>query len=411
MSKLKNVFSTFTVAITIFMTCSVCSGTHSYTSTQLTENDLGDYGPKINVHGYVVWYGYDGSDYEIFLYDGSSIVQLTDNEFNDSMPGISGNGHVVWNGGGGYKNDSEIFLYDGTDIIQLTDNDIYDGMPRINANGHIVWNRGEDSYREVFLYDGTDIIQLTDNEFDDGWPVISANGYVVWQGSDGSDYEIFLYDGTGIVRLTDNEFDDEWPRINAHGLVLWHGSDGSDYEIFLYDGTGIVQLTDNDVKDSGDTFNANGHVVWCGYDGSDEEIFLAGPDLTCEPVSGIWNVTLVTDETDCGGRPDETGTDTYTITQDGCSVEVADSRGTYTGIIDGNKITWAGSFPEDEGRTTILNLSLTLSGDNIAGSSLWTWISDDTTETCSGTTQISGTRETGTNPVEVATGGGGGGGG
>ncbi len=37
-----------------------------HTITQLTNNAYYDYAPQINNNGYVVWYGWDGSDYEIF---------------------------------------------------------------------------------------------------------------------------------------------------------------------------------------------------------------------------------------------------------------------------------------------------------------------------------------------------------
>ena len=77
--------------------------------------------------------GYDGSDYEIFLYDGTSTTQLTDNDYDDDCPQINDNGYVVWRDDDG--SDYEIFLYDGTSTTQLTNNDYDDYSPQINNNG------------------------------------------------------------------------------------------------------------------------------------------------------------------------------------------------------------------------------------------------------------------------------------
>ena len=52
--------------------------------------------------------GWDGSDYEIYLYDGTTATQLTDNSYDDYFPQINANGYVVWEGWDGL--DEEIFL-------------------------------------------------------------------------------------------------------------------------------------------------------------------------------------------------------------------------------------------------------------------------------------------------------------
>ena len=33
----------------------------------------------------VVWYGYDGNDYEIFLYSNGIVIQITDNDYDDYL--------------------------------------------------------------------------------------------------------------------------------------------------------------------------------------------------------------------------------------------------------------------------------------------------------------------------------------
>ena len=62
--------------------------------------------PQIN-NGNVVWSSYDGSDYEVFLYDGANITQLTNNTVGDFRPTLNAMGDVVWHGFDG--NDYEIY--------------------------------------------------------------------------------------------------------------------------------------------------------------------------------------------------------------------------------------------------------------------------------------------------------------
>ena len=73
---------------------------------QLTDNQYGDSYPQIH-SGQVTWQGSDGSDNEIFLYNGSSVIQLTSNSYDDLYPQIH-NGQVTWEGYDG--SDYEIFL-------------------------------------------------------------------------------------------------------------------------------------------------------------------------------------------------------------------------------------------------------------------------------------------------------------
>jgi hypothetical protein len=322
---MKKAFALFPFLVTIFLlSTSICDAA-SYSITQLTDNSQGDGGGIINNEGYVVWCGYDGSVYQIFLYDGTSTTQLT--TYGGSNPQINNNGYVVWTGRDGGTN-AEIFLYDGTNTVQLTDNDCNDQFPQINDIGHIVWEKScpwggqeiwgyngqntirltddTDPYGEmdpqinndsyvvwykhsapsgwVYLYDGTSKTHISDDFwYAHAYPQINNNGYVVWQGRDddsGIDSEIFLYDGTNTIQLTDNSYEDHSAQINDNGYVVWCGMAGEEYgfgEIFLYDGTGITRLTNNSHFDEHPQINNNGYVVWqggYGFDSPDNEIFL-----------------------------------------------------------------------------------------------------------------------------------------
>jgi len=63
----------------------------------------------------VVWEGYDGGDYEIYFWDGTTTRQLTDNAYTDYDPQIH-NGQVVWHGNDG---DYEIYFWDGAADLSL----------------------------------------------------------------------------------------------------------------------------------------------------------------------------------------------------------------------------------------------------------------------------------------------------
>jgi beta propeller repeat protein len=217
----------------------------------------------------IVWSGYDGSDSEIYLYDGTQTIQLSDNDISDSSPQISGN-NVVWLGYSNYYRyygNSEVYLYDGSQTIQLTDNDTYESSPRISGNK------------------------------------------VVWSGYDGKDSEIYLYNGTNTTKLTANSTGDYSPQISGNNLV-WEGYDGNDSEIYLYDGTSTIQLTDNNTSDYSPQIFGN-KVVWQGYDGNDSEIYLNfNPLLVPGEIQGIkWHDLNGNGQQDAG----ETGLEGWTI--------------------------------------------------------------------------------------------------
>ncbi len=252
-------FIIFTFCYFLFFAGIVSGQGTQYTVTQLTSNSYYDRYPQIHC-GQVAWQGYDGHDWEIFLYDGSKTIQLTNNNYNDRYPKIH-NGQVTWQGSVQYWGwGDEIFLYDGSKTIQLTNNDYYDGWPQIH-NGHVAWH-GYVGPSEIFLYDGTQTIQLTNNDYGEGWLQIH-NGQVVWHAYDGHNYEIFLYDGTQTIQLSNTNFENRNPQIH-NGQVAWHGYDGHDWEIFFYNGTRTRRLTNNKYNDCQPQIH-NGQVAWHVY--------------------------------------------------------------------------------------------------------------------------------------------------
>jgi hypothetical protein len=128
-------------------------------------------------------------------------------------------------------------------------------------------------------------------------------------------------------------------------------------------------------------------VISCGG-GGDGDSDNGG---TCEDASGTWNMTEVVNATDCG---EDTYTEniTYTVTQNGCNITVvpsSDSSLSFSGSVDNDQVSWTGSWPEDGGTTTA-TIDITINGDSASGSATWSWT--DGSDSCDGTTQISGTR-------------------
>ena len=295
--------------------------------------------PKINARGDVVWAGLNNdNDWEIFRRTGfDQIPVVISNNVNadDISPQINGNGDVVWESWDG--TDYDIQLYEessGTTTSLTGGNDGYDWNSQINDFGDIVWEglRGvaPDLDWEIFFWPSGDPgpTRLTgdtgseDNGGDDWYPLINNSGDIVWQSYDGNDWEILMVPAgtTTPVAITDNTTDDKLPKLNGNGDIVWPSYDGVNYYvnllpagnttpiqvatstspvspnmnidknvvwigtdpggngigIFLYrhNSGDVIQLSDNAHFDNTPQISDNGEVVWYGYDGNDWEIFL-----------------------------------------------------------------------------------------------------------------------------------------
>ena len=58
---------------------------------QVTNNTFDDYNPQISDDGSVVWYGFDGTDSEIYIYGGTpaAVSQITNNSTDVNEPRIN----------------------------------------------------------------------------------------------------------------------------------------------------------------------------------------------------------------------------------------------------------------------------------------------------------------------------------
>lgn len=304
----------------------IYTGDSSGTITQITNTTYDNIIPRWGSGNNIIWSGYDGHDWEVFYYNGSTIKQITNNDYDDAhtsytylgktyYTGLSmnGNNKFVWSGFDG--NDNEIYGYDSsTDtIIQITNNDYPDDFPinnsngalawrskvgdtyyvnlrmngvtdsiasssysfsylRLNSNNQLSWSNSDGNDNELYLYNNGTITQITNNSYDDSWANLSDDGRLAWQGYDGSHYQIFSYKiGTGVTtQVTNSEYDNYMPRIaggSTNPKIVWFASDGNDYEIFAYDGSNKQQITNNNYDDEFPKVNGAGQILWTGNDG------------------------------------------------------------------------------------------------------------------------------------------------
>jgi beta propeller repeat protein len=142
---------------------------------QLPSGSSDPYAPKASGSN-VTWAAFDGSDYEIYFYNGSTTIQLTDNSVDDLAPQISGS-NVVWQSGRG--NDADIFFYNGGNgsVRQFSDDNQEDINPQISGS-NVVWQKKKGSDSDVFFYNSSsNSFDVIDNGegFDDVTPVISGS--------------------------------------------------------------------------------------------------------------------------------------------------------------------------------------------------------------------------------------------
>ena len=186
---------------------------------QLTTNCYYDMGPQL-YGDQLVWYGWDGQDFEIMLYDISDgqLTQLTDNVYDDMSP-VIWDGLVAWEG---YPSvESDIFIWQDGVTKKISNNIEDDIHPRV-WNGMVVWQGVLDDNYEIFLYDGSSVKRMTDNEYDDIDPDLRDNMLCWVAYEDNWDAEVVLQglEDEGPTVLTDNDYEDSHPRT-AVGRVVW----------------------------------------------------------------------------------------------------------------------------------------------------------------------------------------------
>ena len=198
--------------------------------TQLTTNLFYDKGPRVH-KGQVVWYGFDGANYQIQFYDHQTgdRRQITDSSYDNMVPIIE-DGIIVWEG---YPTlNADIYMWRAGETLKLGDNVDEDKNPRL-WKGQVVWQGFDGDYFQIYHFDGTNTTQLTNTRYDNTHPDI-RDGVITWMGFvDNFEPEIFVWTGgPDPVRLTNNDHHDQFPRT-AGGRVVWEGRVDGVPHIFL----------------------------------------------------------------------------------------------------------------------------------------------------------------------------------
>ncbi len=212
---------------------------------RLTDNATNDTAPQIDGDT-VIWLADDGRCDQVVRYDlaTGSRLQLTSGGHAAKYARIAA-GNITWYASDG--TDDEIYLYDGTATRKVTDNTRPDKAPRVSAT-HVVWRGFDGNDDEIYLYDIAtgDTTPITDNDHQDYYAALTDRA-VVYTGSDGNDYDVYVYDiaSGAVTALTDNDANDWSPNVTADGAVWVDGSTG---QIWRYDDTTgtAAALTDDD---------------------------------------------------------------------------------------------------------------------------------------------------------------------
>jgi hypothetical protein len=106
------------------------------------------------------------------------------------------------------------------------------------------------------------------------------------------------------------------------------------------------------------------------------------------PIAGTWSVSENVDGTECG---EGNYIDSYdaSVSVTGSRAIVSAGNITRAGTISSNSLTFSTNYPEEGGVTTTSG-NITFQGATMSGSSTWSFT--DGTDSCSGTSQISGSK-------------------
>ena len=294
----------------------------------------------INAKGDVSWLGYDGHDYEIYLYSAATQTtrQLTNNDNDDTNPQLSDNGNVSWFELTPNQVPTQVLMnYDAATMV--TTPLVFTGATRqglkiMNADGDIAWAADIDGNQDILLYKAA---SKTINNISNGVSYISSNealldsGDIVWEAYDSLTYTYSLMrynsaDGSTTTIATDidgfmvgNEGDIVWTTvssgtyaintydpmteaskviatnsgyqfnlagISARGDVAWRTINGTNWLAQVYNAeTGnTVDLTVTQAYGAYELHIAdNGDVAWSLWDGTDYEV------STYQTASGTFN--------------------------------------------------------------------------------------------------------------------------
>jgi len=177
--------------------------------------------------GQIAWAGWDGTDYEIFLWNGESINQITNNAQDDYEAQLS-NGQIAWTSKTGERFD--VLFYDGETIHNISNRpDVPDEDPHL-MNGVIAWSGWNYSEfrRDIHVWDGTSI-QVLPVLGDDYEPQIDNTGaFITWNGRVNNQYDMYVWDWNTIIPLASSpNYSEISPYANQGRIVFSKENDSA----------------------------------------------------------------------------------------------------------------------------------------------------------------------------------------
>lgn len=307
----------------------------------LTSQMVLPYGSKsenINANGHIAWSASDGHDSEIFFYNGHEIIQITDNDVNDIYPKvnlsdqigwsskyytaynlnffdgektivvgaisspnsfkINDRGDFIWPGPASTKGVSTYAFISGkirsfpTRVAQLNnkgqvawlsanatsanhlffddgftvkDFGVISGVFDLNNNGHIAYTVNYQPY--IYLYDGSTTTNIPASNISGSHFTIIDNNSIVWKYLSGfNDWKWAFYDGheTKTIGNADGEYAQF--EYNNNNQFAWMNRTENRYFLYLYDGnqTNLIHESENMVGGKVLTYdmNDNGELAW-----------------------------------------------------------------------------------------------------------------------------------------------------
>ena len=224
--------------------------------SQLTNNDLRDWGPRFSPDGSRVAFISDrdeGDEIYIMNSDGSNVTQLTNNDSRNWGPCFSPYGIRIVFYSRSPGNKIYIMNSDGSNIMQFTDDSSSCSQPAWSPDGSkIAFSsqiNGDTGDWEICVMNPnrSNFVQLTDNNFNCSQPAWSPDGSkILFTADRDGDNEIYIMDSNGgsVIQLTNNDFDDRSPSWSPDGSKIVFMSNYK-LSIMNYDGSNIVKIIDN----------------------------------------------------------------------------------------------------------------------------------------------------------------------
>ena len=238
------------------------------------------------------WGGDDCDDTDASVYPALQVVNLTQGSaVSPSQPRLH-NGKVVWTSHDG--TDREVFYFDGRGVIKLTANETPDLNPWIHAN-RVVWTSVGQESSQIWLFDGKSILPVAGSEGGDyaqvwghqlAWLVKSDDGNRIWTRN-------LLTDVT-----TQLAQDPIWEHhFSLHGHQVAWATAQSDGDIRVHDlDTGVLASFGTFLVKDRDPVVFGGRTVWPGlatnwdlfqHDGVYQGLLAGGAQDQTAPA--IWN--------------------------------------------------------------------------------------------------------------------------